>query len=133
MPEPGHEQLAPLLEVDDPRSHALGVEREPDDVDRRLEQPSRKTLGECPDRVVGRHQVPAEVDHQRGVRHVRGQDRLDGSVGLRHRRIGQLVHGVHRRVPAGEEHAVLLAQRHRELVAAAAGSSSWWAATGRSR
>lgn len=108
---------APLGQVGDPGSQALGVDRQADHVHGRFEQTWCDCVEQGVDRVVGADQVPTGVHDERGERQVRGQDPLESFGHLGHRRVGEQVLGVGGREPGGEETAVLVAQRHGQLVA----------------
>ena len=68
MIQPVQQVRPPFGEVDDAGSHALGMHAQPQDVDRRLEQGRRGSLDEQGNSVVGRHQIPAGVDHLPALR-----------------------------------------------------------------
>lgn len=104
--------LAPGPEVDDARRQPVGVQAQPDDVDRRLQQ-VRRTAGEQRgDGVVGVHQVPVPVEEDGRVGRVRIEQGTEG---------GQHARGVSRAVvsrgeTARHEEGVALAGRHLQVV-----------------
>lgn len=64
----------PLVEVGDPWRHAVGVQQQAGDVDRRRAQLRCHAVGQHPERVVGRDEVAVPVDDHRRVGEVAVQD-----------------------------------------------------------
>ena len=116
-PEPVEQVRAPLGEVHDPRRHALGVQREAQDVDRRLEQVLGDAGGQQRDRAVARRPSPSG-----GRRRPRGTARGPCRTRSSASRTGPISGSsrsrcaVGRRVAGGEQQLVALAQRHVELL-----------------
>jgi hypothetical protein len=101
----------PLAEVDDPRCEALGVERETQRVDRRLEQLRRDARGQQRDGAVGGQEVPGAVDDDRRIRLVGGEHPLQRGADRPELGLTQLALRVHGRVARGKQQPVALAQR----------------------
>jgi hypothetical protein len=106
---------APLVEVGDPGRHPVGMEADPQDVDRRLEEIGSDAVGEQADGGVRGEHLPRAVDHDGRIRLVRAQDLRDRLAHRLHLRILEVVLLEPRREPGGQQHAVALAQRDIEL------------------
>ena len=109
--EAGEQVRAPLAEVEDLRRHALGMQREPERVDRRRELLGRDALEQQRDARVGVQHLPVAVDDQRRIRlvaleHVaqRGAHGVVLRAALR----------IRGRVARRQQQVVGLAQRHVE-------------------
>lgn len=115
--DPGEDRGPPGVEVRDPWCEAAGVEAQPDEVDRGLQQVGGHALEQGVRRVVGRHQVPAAVDHERGVGLVARQDELERMVHLvQAGRPERQLRGV-RHEPGGGEEAATFPQGHGQRLA----------------
>ena len=114
--QPVEQVSPPLGQVHDARRHPSGMQAQPQDVDRRLQQRGRspRSAARC---VVGRDQLPPAVDDHGRVRLVGIQHALDRLVHGLHRRIGQPVGGIRGRVAA----------RHSSTLRSRSGTSSCWA------
>jgi hypothetical protein len=92
------------------------MQRQAQDVHRRVEQVRRDAGGQQPDRAVGRDHAPVAVDDERGVGLVAGEhavERLADGAHLGRLEVALAVGG---RVAGGEQQAVALAQRHVEVL-----------------
>ena len=77
------QMAAPLTQVEDPRGHPLGVQRDPEHVRGRFEQLGCDPPGHQRDTVVGRDQVPMTVDDRGRIRAMRVEEAVER---LAHRR-----------------------------------------------
>ena len=75
--EPVEQVGSPLAEVDDPRSHAFGVEAQPQDVDRRLEQLGRNASGQERYGAVGGDHPPVTIHDEGRIWLVAARDALE--------------------------------------------------------
>ena len=94
---------APLAEVDDARSHSVGVQGQPQHVDGWLEQVRRAAGEQWRERCVRVDDVPPPVDQHRRIRLVPAQHLRERVADRGERRLVQLVFGIGGRVPAGEK------------------------------
>jgi epsilon-lactone hydrolase len=115
VPSNSLEQMrAPLREIDDSRGNTLGVQTQPEHVDRRFEQMCRGSSDERRKRTVGRHETPVPIDDERRIRLVPTQHLLDRVAYGTHPGGVELTLPVGRRVARGQEQLVSLAERHVE-------------------
>ncbi len=109
--------LAELRQVARARRQSVGVDAEPHDVDRRLEQVGRYARREQRQRGgVGGHEVPEPIDDHGGVRLVSGQDHVEGAAHRIHVGVVERSLPVHRREAGCHEERVALAQGHVEVL-----------------
>jgi hypothetical protein len=97
--QPEKQGRAQLGEVDDPGRGAVGVQRESEHVDRRLEQLGGGSLAQEVERVVRGNDAPVPVDDHGGTGFVAAKDQFE--------RVG--------RVAGCEEQFVALAERDVEV------------------
>jgi diguanylate cyclase (GGDEF)-like protein/PAS domain S-box-containing protein len=110
--QPREQVRAPFGEVRRSPRHALRVQRDPDRVGGRLQQPGRAALDQRGEGVVGRQHVVAAVDDQRRIGLVSAQETVERTAHGLHRLRAERPLGVGRRVPRGEQQSVALTERH---------------------
>jgi len=92
------------------------MQGQPEHVDRRFEQLWRAISDEQFDRPVPVDHVPPAVDHDSGKRFMAAQYLLQGITNRADLRLVQAVLRIGRRVPAGKQQLVTLAEWHVELL-----------------
>ena len=116
MIEPFEEMRTPFAMVDDMRREPIGVHRDAQHIDRRLEQFGRHELHEQRDGGVRRDHVPVAIDRERGIGLVPFQHMLDDRPHSRHfgavERSLLIVGGI----TAREQQRVARAVRHLEAI-----------------
>ena len=113
-PQPVEQVHAPLGEVGDPRRDPVGMQRDAQDVDGRLEQVRRDGRRQQRHGAVRGDHLPGAVDDQRRIRVVALEDQVDRRPHRRHRLVVEVVALERGRVAGREQHPVALAQRHLE-------------------
>jgi len=104
----------PFAEVHDAGCKPIGMQAEPQHVDRRREQRRIGAGDQRRDRAVRGDHAPVTVDGKRGKRLVRSQDTVErGAHWLKLGRV-ELVLTEHGRVTRGQQQGVALSQRHLE-------------------
>ena len=106
----------PLGEVQDTWRHAVRMQDQPEHVDRRFEQVWRAISDEQSDGPIPVDHVPPAVDYDSGKRFVAAQYLLQGITHRADLRLVKAVLRIGRRVPAGKQQLVTLAERHVELL-----------------
>jgi hypothetical protein len=102
---------SPLREIYDPRRNTVGMQTQPEHVDRRFEQVCGGSFEERRKRTVGRHETPVPIDDERWIRLVSAQHLLDRVAHGTHLGGAEVALPVGRRVARGQEQVVALAER----------------------
>ena len=106
---------SPLVQVQDPRRQAVGVQAQPQDVDRWFEELSGDAPDEDVDSTVGGDESPVAVDDKCGIGLVSAQHLIDRVPHRSHLGRVELALRKHRGVPGRKEQVVAVAQGHLEL------------------
>jgi hypothetical protein len=115
LPQSRQQVRAPLREIGGARRKALGMQREPQHVDRRPQQRCIDSRKQRRNRLVGRNQGPVPIDRERRIGLVTGEHQFDRAARCFQRGIGERPLRKHRRETGRHQHCVAFAQRHLEL------------------